>query len=123
MSRSVAPPASRRRLVLLLVLVTLIGGSAAVCQVWTRLRAIHYGYRISEATRQQVQLLEANRRLRLEAALLASPQQISKAVEELGLRPPAPEQIRRLRWGQGPRARAASGHGPEQTGRLARAGR
>lgn len=121
MSRLVPPPASpRRRLVVLLLLATLIGGSAAVCRVWTRLRAIHYGYRISEATRQQVQLLEANRKLRLEVALLASPRQIAKAVEELGLRPPAPEQIRRLRWGQGPRARAASGHGPQRAPRAAR---
>jgi cell division protein FtsL len=96
---------SRGGLAVLLVVAALIAASAAVCQVWTRLRAIEYGYRISDATRQQVQLLEANRRLQLEAALLSSPQRIAGEVAELGLRPPTPEQVRRLRWGDDPRLR------------------
>jgi hypothetical protein len=105
MRRPMTQPGSRAPLAVLLVVAALIAGSAAICQVWTRLRAIQYGYRISDATRQQVQLLESNRRLRLEAALLSSPQRIAGEVSDLGLRPPAPEQVRRLRWGDAPRPR------------------
>ena len=103
MCRLAAQPSRRTGQVVLLIVATLIAASAAICQVWTRLRAIQYGYRISEATRQQVQLIEANRRLRLEVALLCSPQHVSRAVSELGLRPPTPEQVRRLRWRDGSR--------------------
>ena len=110
--RGVAQPGSRRGLALLLLLTTLIAASAAVCQVWTRLRAIQYGYKISEATRQQVQLTESNRRLRLEAALLTSPQRIASAVAALGLRPPTPEQMRRLRWRDGLRKQTLAKVGP-----------
>jgi hypothetical protein len=80
-----------------------IAVSAAICQVWTRLRAIEYGYRLSEATRRQAKLIETNRKLRLEVALLTSPQRIGREVADLELQPPRPEQIRRLRYGAGPK--------------------
>jgi len=92
---------SRRGLLILMLVAALVAGSAAVCQVWTRLRAIDYGYKISKASSLQTQLTEANRRLRLEIALLTSPTRIARiANEELGLQPPAPEQVRRL-WKNG----------------------
>jgi cell division protein FtsL len=84
--------------VALLLSATAVASSAAICQVWTRLRAIDYGYKISRASREQATLLDANRRLRLEVAVLTNPARIARvATEELGLRAPTPEQIRRLR--------------------------
>jgi len=88
--------------VLLILLGAAIACSAAICQVWTRLRAIDYGYKLSKASRLNAELLEANRRLRLEIATLTSPARIARLAEgELGLRPPTPEQVRRLNRGQG----------------------
>jgi cell division protein FtsL len=65
--------------------------------VWTRLKVIEYGYKISTATRARRELAEANRRLRLEIAFLTNPGRIARvATEEMGLRPVTPEQVRRL---------------------------
>ena len=89
---------SRRRVVALMFVTGVIACSAAICQVWTRLRAIEFGYKISEAVTINNRLKAANRRLRLEAALLKNPTRIARiASEELGLGLPKPEQIRRLR--------------------------
>ncbi len=93
-----ATPSSCRGLVALLICVGVIAASAAICQVWTRLRVIDYGYKISRATRTRTELTEANRRLRLEVALLTNPARIAqRASQELGLAPPSPDQVRRLR--------------------------
>jgi len=93
------PAEPRRGFVLLLGVCFLCAATAAICQVWTRMRAIEYGYKLSKATKRHAELLELNRRLRLEVAVLTSPSRIARvASEELGLRPPTPEQIRRLRW-------------------------
>lgn len=92
----------RRGVVLLLLLAMVVVTAASVSQVWTRLKAIDYGYRISKASKEHVKLLEINRRLRIEVALLKRPGRIARiAREELGLREPHPEQIRRLRLDAG----------------------
>lgn len=92
----------RRGVVLLLLLVMVVATAASVSQVWTRLKAIDYGYRISKASKEHVKLREINRRLRIEVALLKRPGRIARiAREELGLREPYPEQVRRLRLGTG----------------------
>ena len=93
---SISP--GKRAGVILMLLALVIAASAAIAQVWTHLRAIEYGYKISKATRVRDGLLERNRRLRVELQLLKNPTRIAKiAREELGLQPPEPEQIRRLR--------------------------
>ena len=74
---------------------------AAISQVWTRMRAIQYGYKISEASKRKQKLLEINRRLRVEAALLKSPARVARiAADELGMHHPQPDQIRKLRLGR-----------------------
>jgi cell division protein FtsL len=100
----------RRSLVLLIGACILIAATAAICQVWTRMRALEYGYKLSKASALHARLLESNRRLRLEVAVLTSPTRIAEvAAGELGLRPPSPEQIRRIRWrGARPPAEVAS---------------
>lgn len=92
------PFTSPRGIVALMIVAMVIVGSAAVCQVWIRLRVIDYGYKISKATREHNQLLELNRRLRLELALLKNPERITQiARNELNLQSPNPDQIKRLR--------------------------
>lgn len=98
---SVAIKAGHRGLVLLLLITLVVVVSAAVSQIWTRLEVIDYGYQLSRANREHARLQEINRRLRIEYALLKNPSHISRmARERLGMKPPTPEQIRRLR---GPR--------------------
>jgi len=82
------------RWMLLLGLIALIGTSAAIAQVWTHLRAFELGYKISKATVQRNKLRQINRRLRVEAALLKSPERLARVAAELKLAPPEPEQVR-----------------------------
>lgn len=92
-------PASPRRgaVVVIMLLTVALLSAAAIAHVWTRLRAIEYGYRISKATRRRAELVETNRRLRIEVALLKNPARIARiATRELGMQSPRPEQIRRL---------------------------
>lgn len=87
----------QRELVVLLFVCFFVITSAAIAHVWTHLRAIEYGYKISLATQKNSQLMELNRRLRMEIALLKNPQRVSLiAKEQLGLSPPDPDQIQRL---------------------------
>jgi cell division protein FtsL len=98
--KAIAP--RRRGVVLLLLLALVVVTAASVSQVWTRLKAIDYGYRISKASKEHAKLLEINRKLRIEVALLKRPGRIARiAREELGLREPEPGQVRRLRLGNG----------------------
>lgn len=99
-------PAPRRRGVAALLLLALcVATTASISQVWTRLQAIEYGYKISEASRENAKLLEVNRRLRIEVTLLKRPERIARlASEQLGMTAPRPAQVRRL-WLRQPAAR------------------
>lgn len=86
----------RRRLrelaVVLLVVVSLGGGLLAY--TWMHLEVLSTGYRIVDLERRLRDLAQEERRLRLEASYLASPQQIERrAVAELGMGDPAMEQV------------------------------
>jgi len=98
-TREHAAPAPRRRgVVVVLLLALVVVTSALISQIWTRLKKIEYGYKISKASKENGRLLEVNRRLRIEVALLKRPARIHRfATEELGMSAPRPEQIRRLR--------------------------
>jgi cell division protein FtsL len=98
-SRESAAPAPRRRgVVVVLLLALAVVTSALISQIWTRLKKIEYGYKISKASKENSRRLEINRRLRIEVALLKRPARIHRyATEELGMSAPRPEQIRRLR--------------------------
>jgi cell division protein FtsL len=91
-------PSSRGGALALIVIGLLIAVSAAIAQVWTQQQVIEHGYKISEQTRRRARLLEINRRLRIELAVLKDPERIARlAKQRLGMRAPEPEQIRRLR--------------------------
>jgi cell division protein FtsL len=86
----------RKGWVVLLFLAMLLGCAGAIAQTWTNLRAIEYGYAISKATTQRARLRESNRQLRVELALLKNPVRIAESATAAGLRPPEPQQVRRL---------------------------
>ena len=83
------------------VALLLLGGAvvtgAAIAQVWTHLQVIQYGYKISASSKQRAKLLETNRRLHIEVALLKNPARVAKLAAHYGLRPAEPEQLRRVR--------------------------
>lgn len=61
---------------------------------WVHLEVLRTGYRINELDRRLHVLQEEERRLRLESSYLASPERIeARAAEELGMGPPAVEQL------------------------------
>jgi cell division protein FtsL len=58
---------------------------------------VQYGYRIEQLKAQKATMDEWNHQLRLEHASLADPQRIDRlARQELGLAPPAPQQVIRV---------------------------
>jgi len=62
--------------------------------VSSRLWVVNLGYRTSQALREQTELLEVNRKLRIERAFLLSPEQIdSYARKNLGMRDPHKDQV------------------------------
>jgi cell division protein FtsL len=82
----------RELLGVLLVVVCLGGGLLAY--TWIHLEVLRTGYSIDKLEREHVQLTRQERELRLEATHLASPSRIERrAVEELGMQPPALEQV------------------------------
>jgi len=77
--------------VLLLVLPVAAG---LLVDIWVHLRVIQTGYRINTLESQLEDLAQQERRLRLEASYLSSPQRVeARAVEELGMGEPRPSQL------------------------------
>lgn len=75
---------------------------------WEHFRCVRYGYEIEQLRSERAALTVWNQRLHLEQALLADPQRIDRlARTDLGLAPPAPQQVVRLDSG-GARASAQS---------------
>lgn len=75
-----------------LILFFLMG--TGISYVWSNFEKTQIGYDLSQLKREEMRMREINRKLRLELALLKSPQNLeSRAVNDLGLRQPVPEQI------------------------------
>jgi cell division protein FtsL len=82
-----------RELALVLLVVLCLGGGL-LAYTGIHLEVTRTGYRIDKLERELDDQTREERRLRLEAAYLASPTRIEqRAVAELGLRPPALEQV------------------------------
>lgn len=82
-----------RELALVLLVVVCLGG-ALLAYTWIHLEVTRTGYRIDKLERELSERTRQERQLRLDAAYLASPAQIERrAVRELGLQPPALEQV------------------------------
>jgi cell division protein FtsL len=90
---------SRRSLVsgkqlLLIILLLVVFMGSGIGYVWSNFERTQIGYDLSELKKEEMKLREINRKLRLELALLKSPQNLEpQAIHKLGLRQPTPEQI------------------------------
>lgn len=83
----------RPRLFPLLIFIALVMG-ASLFFVWSRLQVVNLEYGISSLEGRVRDMQQETQRLRLEAASLRSPGRIELvAMNELGLRLPAPEQV------------------------------
>jgi cell division protein FtsL len=84
---------TRRQVVVIILMLFLFMGTG-IGYVWSNFEMTQIGYDVSQLKKEEMRLKEINRKLRLELALLRSPQNLeSKAVNELGLRQPTPDQI------------------------------
>jgi cell division protein FtsL len=82
------------RQVFLIILMLFFFMGSGISYVWSNFEKTQIGYDLSQLKREEMRLREINRKLRLELALLKSPQNLEpKAVKYLGLRQPTPEQI------------------------------
>ncbi len=61
--------------------------------VWLNFKGTQIGYDISKLKQEELRLKELNQKLKLELAILKSPQYLERASRHLGLRPATPEQI------------------------------
>ncbi len=83
-----------RRELLAVVAVVLSLGGGLLGYTWMHLALLDTGYRIVALEREARDLAQEERRLRLETAYLASPEQVeSRAARELGMQSPTTEQV------------------------------
>lgn len=72
-----------------IVLVVLIMTSGALIYAWSSLNIVHIGYEMAQALNERKNLIEINKRLKVELAILRSPDRIEAvAVHKLGMRTP-----------------------------------
>jgi cell division protein FtsL len=90
--REVDPRTSRELFLLAALVAALVGGF--VLYAWPNLQLRETARHREQMSRQRERLLEENRKLRLEKAMLEGLGRIEDiAVKDLGLRPPAPEDL------------------------------
>ncbi len=84
----------RFRELLLVALLVLPIGLGLLADIWIHMRVIQTGYRLQQLERTLHELERVERRLRLEASYLASPQRVEAlAIDQLGMTEPTPEQL------------------------------
>ncbi len=79
--------------VLMLTVIFLLLLGSGISHVWSNFEVTQKGYKISSLKREKMRLMDINRKLKLELAILKSPNHLEKLAKKLGLRQPAPEQI------------------------------
>jgi cell division protein FtsL len=84
---------TRRQVVLIIVMLFIFMGSS-IGYVWSNFERTQIGYDLSQLYKEEMRLRETNRKLRLELAILKSPQNLEAvAITRLGLGQPSSEQI------------------------------
>jgi cell division protein FtsL len=84
---------NRKQIFLVIFMLFLFMGSS-IGYVWSNFEKTQIGYDLSQLKKEGMRLREINRKLRLELAILKSPQHLETlAIEKLGLKQPSPEQI------------------------------
>jgi cell division protein FtsL len=67
---------------------------SSIGYVWSTFESTQIGYDLSQLQKEEMRLRETNRKLKLELAVLKSPQNLEViATKKLGLGQPSPEQI------------------------------
>ena len=83
-----------KKQILLIVLMLFFFMGSGISYVWSNFERTQIGYDLSQLKKEEMRLREINQKLKLELALLKSPQNLeAKALKNLGLRQPTPEQI------------------------------
>jgi cell division protein FtsL len=83
-------------LIIVFLLAFLVPGT--LVYVWLNVQTVSLSYDIAKAQRQKQELLEINKKLRIQLANLKSPERIEGvALTKLGLRPPEKGQIELLK--------------------------
>ncbi|MFH1935847.1 MAG: cell division protein FtsL [Pseudomonadota bacterium] len=83
---------SKQALLIIFMLFLFTGSS--IGYVWSNFERTQIGYDLSQLKKEEMRLRETNRKLRLELAILKSPQNLETlAIKKLGLKQPSPEQI------------------------------
>lgn len=83
---------TRKQILLIAVLLLVLMGSG-ISHVWSNFEATQKGYDISQFKNEEMRLMDVNRKLRLELAILKSPQKLETLAANLGLRQPTHKQI------------------------------
>lgn len=84
---------TRRQIFLIIFMLFLFMGSG-IGYVWSNFERTQLGYDLSQLKKEEIRLKDINRKLRLEIAILKSPQRLEAlAIQKLGLRQPSSEQI------------------------------
>ena len=88
------PREVNRNLIFLVLALSIVFIACSLIYVWSHQQIIYLGYENSRATYEGQQLLQENKRLRVELAALKSPSRIERiALQELGLVNPKKEQL------------------------------
>jgi cell division protein FtsL len=83
---------SKQAMLIIFMLFLFMGSS--IGYVWSNFERTQIGYDLSQLKKEEMRQRETNRKLRLELAILKSPQNLETlAIEKLGLKQPSPEQI------------------------------
>ena len=81
-----------KQILLILAMLFLLMGNG-ISHVWSNFEVTQKGYDISRLKDEEMHLMDVNRKLRLELAILKSPKNLEILAKELGLRQPSPNQI------------------------------
>ena len=83
-----------RKQVFLVIFMLFIFMGSSIGFVWSNFERTQIGYDLSQLYKEEMRLRETNRKLRLELAILKSPQNLEAvAIKRLGLGQPSSEQI------------------------------
>ena len=82
------------RQVLMVVFMVVLFMGSGIGYVWSNYELTQIGYDISRLEKEEMRLMEMNRKLRLELAMKKSMPKLEEiAIKKLGLKQPSPEQI------------------------------
>ncbi|MFO7784059.1 MAG: cell division protein FtsL [Thermodesulfobacteriota bacterium] len=81
------------RQIVLISILFLIFMMSGIGYVWSNFEGTQIGYDLSRLQKQEMELIELHRKLKLELAFLTSPQYLESAAGRAGLSPPDPDQV------------------------------